>query len=140
MELKTVAKAFEKANKALNLNVVSLLKAAQSKPVTYTEEHIKIAEEAFRTAASLVDKYEEVASQNAKLIKKATKITALNDTIVAKDLVNKYEKIWKKVQQEYNKQSNQLGEQLSLDGFPEPLKAKLAELQQVIEEIRKENV
>jgi hypothetical protein len=106
MELKTVAKAFEKANKALNLNVVSLLKAAQSKPVTYTEEHIKIAEEAFRTAASLVDKYDEVISETEEISKKVLKVGKLRDSIIQNDLVNKYEKIWKKVQQAYDRQAD----------------------------------
>lgn len=115
--LKAVARAFSKASKSMNLNVISLLKAAKSEAVTYTEQHIKIAEEAFRAAASLVDKYEEVASQDEQLVQKAKKITILKDTVVAKDLVNKYEKIWKRVELEYREQVSFIGSNIKEEGI-----------------------
>lgn len=131
-KLKVIAKSFSKANKAISMHVVSLLKAAKSEAVTYTEEHIKIAEEAFRAAASLVDKYEEVTSQNGKIAKK---ITVLKETVVDKDLVNKYEKIWKKVQQEYAKQMNQIEHNLS-DEIPSNILKKIDRFDKLLVQIK----
>lgn len=128
-KLGKVAKEFSKANKLMNKEVVSLLKLAKSETVVYTDKHVKIAEEAFRAAASLVDRYEEVAAKRKNLAKTALKITTLKDNIVKDDLVKKYETIWKKVNQEYNKQMNK---------FSEPLRMKFDELNSLLEDISQE--
>ncbi|CAA6826910.1 MAG: Unknown protein, partial [uncultured Sulfurovum sp.] len=124
-----VAKEFNKANKLLNKEVISLLKLAKSEAVIYTEQHIQIAEEAFRAVASLVDRYEEVAVKRKNLANTASKVTALKDNVVKNDLVKKYETIWKKTKQEYSKQ---------MDKFSEPLKVKFDELDSLLEELRQE--
>jgi hypothetical protein len=124
-----VVKEFSKANKLMTKEVVSLLKLAKSESVVYTDKHIKIAEEAFRTAASLVDRYEEIDAKRKNLAKTASKITTLKDNVVKNDLVKKYETIWKKVKQEYGKQ---------MDELSEPLRAKFEELNGLFDELRKE--
>ncbi len=124
-----VAKEFNKANKLMNKEVVMLLKLSKSETVIYTDKHIKIAEEAFRAAASLVDRYEEIAAKRKNLANKAAKITALKDNVVKNDLVKKYETIWKKVKQAYGKQMDQLSE---------PLKVKFDELNSLLDGIRQE--
>ena len=109
--IRKVANEFNQANKLMNKEVVSLLKLAQSgENVIYTSKHLKIAEDAFRAAASMVDKYEEVLAKRPKLAKNAPKIAAINDAIINGNLVKKYETIWKKVSQEYDKQMNELSE------------------------------
>jgi hypothetical protein len=128
-KLGKVAKEFSKANKLMNKEVVSLLKLAKSETVVYTDKHVKIAEEAFRATASLVDRYEEVAAKRKNLAKTALKITVLKDNIVEDNLVKKYETIWKKVNQEYNKQMNK---------FSEPLRMKFDELNSLLEGISQE--
>ena len=125
-KLGAVAKAFVKANKGMTTKVITLLKLASSEPVTYTQMHVDAAEDAFRAAASLLDKYEEVEATGKDLAKKAKKIAALKDNIVQNNLVKKYETIWKKVQKEYNKQ---------IDGLSEPFKAKLDEYNKLMKEI-----
>lgn len=124
-----VAKEFSKANKLMNKEVVSLLKLAKSETVVYTDKHVRIAEEAFRAAASLVDRYEEIAAKRKNLATTATKITALKDNVVKDNLVKKYETIWKKVNHEYNKQMNELSE---------PLRAKFEKLNGLFDEVRKQ--
>ena len=93
------------------------------------DKHIKIAENAFRSAASLLDKYEEIDAKRKNLAKTASKITELKENIIKNDLVKKYETIWKKVQIEYKKQLNQLSE---------PLSVKFEELDQLLNEIKAE--
>ncbi len=127
--LMKVANEFTKIQKIMNKEVVSLLKLAQSESVIYSEKHIKVAEDAFRAAASLVDKYEEVRAKRKNLAKTAVKITALKENIVKNNLVKKYETIWKKVRQGYDKQMNELSE---------PLRAKFDQLNSLFDEIRQE--
>jgi hypothetical protein len=124
-----VAKEFTKSNRLMNKEVLTLLKLAKEQPVIYIDKHVKIAEDAFRTAASLLDKYEEIAAQRKNLDKTASKITQLKEEIEKKDLVKKYEMIWKKVKQEYGKQ---------LDKLSEPLKVKFDELNSLLAEIKNE--
>ena len=127
--LQARARAFLKANKAMTTTVIALLKASKEEVVTYTTPHINIAEEAFRTAANLVDIYQQQVEEGKDLAKTAKKITALKDSIVNKDLVNKYERIWKKVQEVYRRQ---------MEGLEAPFKEKLARLQQLLNEIKEE--
>ena len=124
-----VAKEFSKANKLMNKEVVSLLKLAKSETVVYTDKHVRIAEEAFRAAASLVDRYEEIAAKRKNLATTATKITALKDNVFKDNMVKKYDTIWKKVNHEYNKQMNELSE---------PLTAKFEKLNGLFDEVRKQ--
>ena len=124
-----VAKEFSSTNKQMNKEVVSLMKLSKSQAVIYTDKHIKIAENAFRSAASLLDKYEEIDAKRKNLAKTASKITELKENIIKNDLVKKYETIWKKVQIEYKKQLNQLSE---------PLSVKFEELDQLLNEIKAE--
>lgn len=128
-KLGAVAKEFLKANKGMTTKVITLLKLASSETVTYTQMHVDTAKDAFRAAASLLDKYKEVEATEKDLAKKAKKIAALKDNIVQNNLVKKYETIWKKVQQEYSKQ---------IDGLSEPFKAKLQEYHKLMAEILKE--
>lgn len=126
-KLQKVAKAFSKANKEMNKEVVTLLKLSKSETVLYTSKHVNIAKEAFLAANSLVNKYEEVLANKPNLPQKAAKITALKDNIINNDLVRKYEQIWKKVNLEYKKQ---------MDKFSEPIKAKFAQLDDIFAQLR----
>lgn len=128
--LRQVAKEYAKANKEMTTNVIALLKASKSESVTYTKAHIDMAEQAFRAAASLVDKYDEEVAAGKNLAKSAKKITALKESITSQDLVKKYQTIWKKVQQEYNKQ---------IDGLGDVFKEKFTRLQQLHKEIAAED-
>lgn len=128
-KLPAIAKEFVAANKAMTTHVITLLKAAKSDVVTYTENHIDMAEDAFRAAASLVDKYQELLDQGVDLANSAKKITGLYESVTKNNLVKKYETIWKKVQMEYDKQ---------MDTLEEPFKDKLAQLQKLLKEIEEE--
>ena len=111
-------------------HVVSLLKLAKSEVVAYTLTHIDMAEKAFRTAASLIDKYEETATTSEKdLTKSAKKITKIKNSVVNNNLVKKYETIWKKVKQEYDKQ---------MDNLSDSFKTELEEFNKLLEEIERE--
>lgn len=120
-----VAKEFVKANQEMTTNVITLLKVANSEPVTYTKEHIEIAERAFRAAASLVDKCQELEQQGVDLEKSAKKVQALRLSIEKNGLVKKYETIWKKVSQEYNKQVTEISTELQtkMNQFEQLMKA-----------------
>lgn len=123
-----VVKAFQEANKAMNTEVVLLFKQAEQETVVYTTEHIAIAERAFKTAASLVNKYEEVAP-TLKSGKAATMVKTMVETIVNKQLVKKYEAIWRKVKKACENQSNT---------FSEALQMKFNELDQLLATLEKE--
>lgn len=125
-KLRQVARNFTHSNKEMTTVVISLLKRSQTENVGYNQTHVDIAEKAFRAAASLVDKYEEELEKRRNLAKSAKKITGVYNGIVKRNLVKKYQAIWKKVQQEYNKQ---------MKGLSEPFKAKLEEYRQLMKEI-----
>ncbi|MFK7798974.1 MAG: hypothetical protein AB8E82_16090 [Aureispira sp.] len=124
-----IAKEFISANQEMTANVIALLKIANSEPVTYTKEHIEIAEKAFRAAASLVDKCQELEQQGVDLEKSAKKVQALRLSIEKNGLVKKYETIWKKVSQEYNKQVTEISTELQ---------AKMDQFEQLMKEIDEE--
>lgn len=101
-----VARAFIKANKKMMAQVIPLLKSTKQEAVVFTEEHINLAQQAFRAAASLVDRYEEVAAASGRISKK---ITSIKQHVEDNQLVQKYEAIWKKVTREHQKQGKDLG-------------------------------
>ncbi len=106
--IRAVAKSFVKQNKALNLQVIPMLKqAATDNSVEYTAEQVDLAEAAFRAAASLVDKCEEMGDT-----KIPADITKLQLQVVEKKLVTKYEKIWKKIKKAYAEQNGTIDELL----------------------------
>ena len=125
-KLQAVAKEFIQANKNMTTQVIALLKASKTETVAFNNTHIDMAEKAFRAAASLVDKYQELEEEGKDLAKTAKKITAIYQNITSNDLVKKYQTIWKKVRLEYNKQ---------MDGLSVPFKEKLDQLQQLLKEI-----
>jgi tRNA isopentenyl-2-thiomethyl-A-37 hydroxylase MiaE len=124
--LQEVYKTFVLANKKMTTIIIPLLKDTDNSSI-YTTNHVQITEKAFRTAASLVDKYEELNKEEHKLIKTAPKITALKAAIVEKDLVRKYSSIWKKVQRMYDEQ---------LEELDMPLKKKFAQVDTLMKRLK----
>lgn len=121
-----IAKDFQQASQVVNKEVVLLLKKAATDPsVVFTSTHISLAENAFRTAASLVDKYEEL-DEAQKQIKGFDKITAFVEKIQKDNLVKKYEAIWRKTLKT---------NQAQIATFSGALQAKFGELDRLLKEL-----
>jgi hypothetical protein len=105
-----VAKDFSIANSKMQ-ELIVLMKKAKQEAVEYTEENVAVAEGAFRAVASLLDKYEEVvaAGEQGPI---DPKVIAMQESIVKKDLLKKYELIWKKVKKDYTVQDGKLSDLL----------------------------
>lgn len=104
-----IAKEFKILHQQLGKELVPFLKKAAKEKVSYQLSQVELAEKAFRTGASLLDKYGE-ETQQKKPIPKA--VIQLKEQIETNDLVNKYEKIWKKIKKEHAKQNGNLDELL----------------------------
>ena len=126
-DIVSVAKAFKKLHQQLNKELVPLLKKAAKESVTYQSAHVSLAENAFRGAASLLDKCEEEQASGTKI---PAQVLQLKEQVEGNDLVNKYEKIWKKITKEHAKQNGTLDELLknkfaALDELIDQIQAKL---------------
>lgn len=104
-----------------------MLKKAAKESVEYQSAHVSLAENAFRGAASLLDKYEEEQAAGTQI---PAQVLQLKEQVESNDLVNKYEKIWKKVTKEHAKQNGTLDELLknkfaALDELIDQIQAKL---------------
>ncbi len=128
-EIAQLAKDFQQASQAVNKEVVLLLKQTATDPsIVFTSSHISLAENAFRTAASLVDKYEEL-DEAQKQIKGFDKITAFVEKIQKDNLVKKYEAIWRKTLKT---------NQAQIATFSEALQAKFGELDSLLKDLEKD--
>lgn len=123
-----VVEDFSIANKKMQ-EVIALVKLSKTEAIMYTEKDVSVTEDAFRAVASLLDKYEEVVAAG-KQSTIGPKITAAQENIVKKDLLTKYELIWKKVKKEYTKQDGKLSDLLQ---------SKFADLDQLLAIIEQEN-
>jgi hypothetical protein len=123
-----VVETFSIANKKMQ-EVIGLVKLSKTETIVYTEADVAVAEAAFRGVASLLDKYEEVvAAGKGNTI--GPKIVVAQENIVKKDLLTKYELIWKKVKKEYTKQDGKLSDLLQ---------SKFADLDELLAIIDQEN-
>lgn len=132
-----LAKVFVQNNKAMTTNVVTLLKAAQTQSVIYTEQHLQEAEAAYRSAASLIDKQEEMTEAGDRI---NNKILNLCEQIRTNNLVPKYEAIWKRIHQAYQQQLDALEAPFqNEEPLSEAFKLKLEEYRHLMAEITAEN-